>query len=89
MKDELEADSTFGLLTDSQVALYSIKKAITQPASSWLDTHEPLRRDLVSRLKDLTDVGHHVHLGKVKARMGVRGNILADAAGKAVVMQKS
>ncbi len=88
MKDELEADSTFRLLTDSQVPLYSIKKAITQPASSWLNAHEPLLRDIVNRLKDLTDAGHHIHLGKVKAHMGVRGNILADAAAKAVVTQK-
>ena len=79
--------STFRLLTDSQVTLYSIKKAITQPASCWLNTHEPLLRDIVNRLKDLTDAGHHIHLGKVKAHMGVRGNILADAAAKAVVTQ--
>ncbi len=88
MKGELEADSTFRLLTDSQVTLYSIKKAITQPASSWLNTHEPLLRDIVNRLKDLTDAGHHLHLGKVKAHMGVHGNILADAAARAVVTQK-
>ncbi len=88
MKDELEADSTFRLLTDSQVTPYSIKKATTQPGSSWLNTHEPLLRDIVNRLTDLTDAGHHIHLGKVKAHMGVRGNILADAAAKAVVTQK-
>ncbi len=87
MKDESEAGSTFGLLTDSQVSLYSIKKAMTQPASSWLNTHEPLLRDIVNRLKNLTDAGHHIHFGKVKAHMGVRGNILADAAAEAVVMQ--
>ncbi len=74
---------------DSQVTLCSIKKAITQPASSWLNMHEPLLRDIVSCLKNLTDAGHHVHLGKVKAHMGVRGNILADAAAKAVVTQKN
>ena len=85
MKDELEADSIFRLLADSQVTLSSIKKATTQPASSWLNTHEPLLRDIVNRLKDLTDTGHHIRLGKVKAHMGVRGNVLADAAAKAVV----
>ncbi len=70
MKDELEADSTFRLLTDSQVTLYSINKAITEPASSWLNTHESLLRDIVNRLKNLTDAGHHIDLGKVKAHMG-------------------
>ncbi len=88
MKDELEVDSTFRLLTDSQVTLYSIKKAINQLASSWLNTHEPLPRDIVNRLKDLTEAGHRIHLGKVKAHMGVRGNILADAAAKEVMTQK-
>ncbi len=88
MKDELEACSTFSLLTDSQVTLYSIKMAATQPASSWLNTHEPLLRDILNCLKGLTDAGHHVHLGKVKAYMGVRGNIPADAAAKALVTQK-
>ncbi len=42
----------------------------------------------MNRLKDLIDAGHRVHLGKMKAHMGVRGNILADAAAKAVVTQK-
>ncbi len=87
MKDEQEACSTFRLLTDSQITLYSIKKALTRPASSWLNTHEPLLRNIVNRLKDLTDAGHCIHLGKVKAHMGVCGNILADAAAKAVVTQ--
>ncbi len=92
MNDELAASSTFRLLTKSQLTLYSIKRAINQPASSWLNadvnTHGPLLRDIVTRLKDLTDAGHHIHLGKVKANMGVRGNILAQAAAKAVVTQK-
>ncbi len=56
---------------------------MNQPASSWLNTHEPLLIDIVTRLKGTTDAGHHVHLGKVKAHMGVRGNLLADAAAKA------
>ena len=42
--------------------------------------------DIVANLKALTEVGHHVHLGKVHA--GVEGNILADAAAKQVVTQK-
>ncbi len=62
--------------------------AINQPASSWLNTHEALLRDIVTCLKDLTDSGHHNHLGEVKAHMGVRGTILADAAAKAVVTKK-
>ncbi len=57
-------------------------------AANSLNTHEPLLRDIVTRLKDLTDAGHHIHLGKVKAHMGVRGKKLADAAAKAVVTQK-
>ncbi len=53
-----------------------------------LNTHEPLLRDVVNRLKDLTDAGHHIHYSKVKAQMGIRGNILADAAATAAVTQK-
>ena len=44
--------------------------------------------DIVASLKALTEAGHHVHLGKVKAHAGVEGNILADAAAKQVVTQK-
>ena len=44
--------------------------------------------DIVANLKALTEAGHHVHLGKVKAHAGVAGNILADAAAKMVVTQK-
>ena len=80
--------STFKLLTDSQVTLQSIQKAIKQPTSTWLSTHEPLLQDIVSHLKSLTSEGHHVHLGKVKAHLGVRGNITADIAAKSVVIQK-
>ncbi len=72
------------------MTLYSFKKAINQPASSWLNTHEPLLPllgDIVTRLKDVTDAGHHIHVVKVKAHMEVRGNILADAAAEAVVTQ--
>ncbi len=32
--------------------------------------------------------GHHIHLGKLKAHMGVQGNTLADAAAKAVLTKK-
>ena len=83
--------TTFKLLTDSQVTLQSIQKAIKQPATTWLCTHEPLLMDIVANLKALTEAGHHVHLGilgKVKAHAGVEENILADAAAKQVVTQK-
>ena len=40
-------------------------------------------------MKALTEAGHHVHLGKVKAHAVVAGNILADAAAKMVVTQKT
>ena len=86
--DGMAVGSTFRLLTDSQVTLYSIKKAISQPATTWLNTHEPLLKDVVSRLETLPAAGNDIHLGKVKAHMGVRGNIMADAAAKAVVTQK-
>ena len=88
MKDGVADGSTFRLLTDSQVTLYFIKKAISQPAASWLNTHEPLLKDIVARLETLTAAGNDIHLGKVKAHMGVRGNIMADAAAKAMVTQK-
>ena len=39
-------------------------------------------------MKDLTEAGHHVHLGKVKAYTGVEGNIVVGAAAKKVVTQK-
>ena len=42
----------------------------------------------MSRLKTLTEHGHRIHLGKVKAHTGVEGNIIADAAAKSVVTQK-
>ena len=77
--------TTFKLLTDSQVTLQSIQKAIKQAATTWLCTHEPLPMDIVANLKALTESGHHVHLGKVKAHAGVEGDILADAAAKQVV----
>ena len=44
--------------------------------------------DIVANLKALTEAGHYVHLGKVKAHAGVEGNILADAAAKQVVTLK-
>ena len=78
----------FKLLTDSQVTLQSIQKAIKQPATTWLCIHEPLLMDIVANLKALTEAGHHVHLGKVKAHAGVEGDILADAAAKQVVTQE-
>ena len=87
-QDEHPPGSTFKLLTDSQVTLHSIQKAIKQPTSTWLNTHEPLLQDIVSHLKSLTSEGHHVHLGKVKAHSGVRGNIQADLAAKSAVIQK-
>ena len=80
--------STFKLLTDSQVTLQSIQKAIRQPASTWLSTHEPVLVDIVKHLQELTKQGHHIYLGKVKAHMGVRGNIKADKAAKDVVHRK-
>ena len=43
----------------------------------------------MANLKALTEAGHHVHLGKVKAHARAQGNILADAAAKKVVTQKS
>ena len=59
--------TTFKLLTDSQVTLQSIQKAIKQPATTWLCSHEPLLMDIVANLKALTEAGHHIHLDKVKA----------------------
>ena len=44
--------------------------------------------DIVVDLKALTEAGHHVHLGKVKAHAGVEGNNRADAAAKQIVTQK-
>ena len=88
MREELATGSTFKLLTDSQVTLQSIQKAIKQPATTWLNTHEPVLMDIVKRIKDLTEGGHHVHIGKVKAHMGVEGNIKADLAAKKVAIQK-
>ena len=81
--------TTLKRFTDSQVTLQSIQKAIKQPATTWLCTHEPLLMDIVANLKALTEAGRHVHLGKVimKAHAGVQGNILADAAAKKVVTQ--
>ena len=38
MKEELLSDCTFELLTDSQVTLQSIQKAIKQLATTWLNT---------------------------------------------------
>ena len=87
-QDEALPGSIFKLLTDSQVTLQSIQKAIKLPTSTWLSTHEPLLQDIVSHLKSLTRQGHHVHMGKVKAHSGVRGNIQADHAAKSVVIQK-
>ena len=81
------AATTFKLLTDSQVTLQSIQKAIRQPATTWLCTHEPLLMDIVANLKALTEARHQVHLGKVKAHAGVEGNILANAAAKQFVTQ--
>ena len=78
--------TTFKLLTDSQVTLQSIQKAIKQPATTWLCNHEPLLMDIVA-MKTLTEAGHHVHLGKVKAHAGVAGNILANAAAKMVLSE--
>ena len=84
--------TTFNLLTDSQVTRQSIQKAIKQPATTWLCTHEPLLMDIVANMKALTEAGHHVHLAKVKAHAGictlVQGNVLADAAANKVVTQK-
>ena len=73
------------LLRDSQVSQVS---RVMLRATVWLSTHEPLLMDIVANLKALTEAGHHVHLGKVKAHVGVEGNSLADAAAKQVVTQK-
>ena len=83
-KDNSDPVSTSKLLTDSQVTLQSIQKAITQPATTWLCSHEPILADIVSCLKTLTD---RIHLGKVNAHTGVEGNIIADAAAKNVATQ--
>ena len=83
------AATTFKLLTDSQVMLQLIQKAIKQPATTWLCTHGPLLMDIVANLKALTEAGHYVHLGEVKAHAGLAGNILADAAAKMVVTRKN
>ena len=45
--------------------------------------------NIVTRIKELTKGSHLVHPGKVKAHMGVEGNIKADLAAKKVVTQKS
>ena len=44
MKEELATGSTFKLLTDSQVTLQSLQKAIKQPATT---RHEPVLMDIV------------------------------------------
>ena len=44
--------------------------------------------DIVKRIKELTEGGHHAQYGKVKAHMGVEGNIKADLAAKKDVTQK-
>ena len=61
------------LLTDSQVTLQSIQKAFKQPAATWLCAHEPLLMDIVANLEALTEAGHNVHQGKLKAHAGVEG----------------
>ena len=53
--------STFRLLIDSRVTLYSIKKAINQPATTWLNRHDPLLKDIVSRLETLTAASNDIH----------------------------
>ena len=88
MREELATGSTFKLLTDSQVTLQSIQKAIKRPATTWLSTHEPVLMEIVKRIKELTEGGHHVHIGKVKAHVSVEGNIRADLAAKKVVTRK-
>ena len=64
-----------------------IQKAIKQQATTWLRTHEPILLDNVANLKALTEAGHNVHLGKVKAHAGIEGSILADAAADKLVTQ--
>ena len=44
--------------------------------------------DIVAKLKALTEAGHHVHVGKVKAHAGVEGKVLGDAAADQFVTQK-
>ena len=87
-EDDSVPASTFKLLTDSQVTLQSIQKAIRQPATTWLCTHKPILAGTVSHLKTLTEGGHCIHLGKVKAHAGVEEIIIADAAANKVVTQK-
>ena len=48
VKEELATGSTFQLLTDSQVTLQSIQKAIKQSAATWLNTQEPVLMDIVT-----------------------------------------
>ena len=79
--------TAFNMLIDSQATLQSIhwQKAIEQPASFWLFTHEPLLMNIVANLKALTEAGQHVHLRKVKAHARLKGSIFAniDAAAMA------
>ena len=41
-----------------EVTLQSIQKAIKEPTSTWLSTHEPLLQAIVSDLKSLVRWGH-------------------------------
>ena len=57
MREELATGGTFKLLTDSQVTLQSIQKAIKQPATTCLYTHEPVLMDIVRCIKELAEGG--------------------------------
>ena len=56
------------------MALHSIQMASKEPASTWLNTHEPVSKDINdniininSRLESLAENGQPVLIGKVKA----------------------
>ena len=69
------------------VAFQSFKLCLSAPIHTAGPTASCMPAE-VSRLETLTAAGNDIPSGKVKAHMGVRGGITADAAAKAVVTQK-
>ena len=70
------------IFTDSMVTLHLIRKGMHRPFLLVGHEHEGTIFDMLTKVKQLEDQGVTVHLHKVLAHSGVRGNERADAAAK-------
>jgi hypothetical protein len=85
-QDKYKQDTWLGIFTDSKTSLHAIQNELQRPSHTKYHHHKPLLAAIVDFLLYRAKLGLPTILHKIRGYTDIRGNDLADAAAKRVVV---